>query len=84
MGGPFVPDVIGGTAPPAAMRPVLKLHALRPVFRELGRPAAFVYEAQTRRVVWNLAGADAPDQGKFGTVAGRTGSGSTTPWCASG
>jgi hypothetical protein len=66
------------------MRPVLKLHALRPAFRELGRPAAFVYEAQTRRVVWNLAGADAPDQGKFGTVAGRTGSGSTTPWCANG
>ena len=29
MDGPFVPDVIGGTAPPAAMRPVLSWHGRR-------------------------------------------------------
>jgi len=39
-----IPDEIADRAPRVAWRPG-KLHALRPVFRELGHPAAFVYEA---------------------------------------
>ena len=39
-----IPDEIADRASRVAWRPG-KLHALRPVFRELGHPAAFVYEA---------------------------------------
>jgi hypothetical protein len=39
-----IPDEIADRAPRVGWRPG-KLHALRPVFRELGHPAAFVYEA---------------------------------------
>ena len=39
-----IPDQIADRASRVAWRPG-KLHALRPVFRELGHPAAFVYEA---------------------------------------
>ena len=39
-----IPDEIAVRAAPSVGRPG-KLHALRPVFRELGHPAAFVYEA---------------------------------------
>ncbi|HZM67681.1 MAG TPA: hypothetical protein VFC16_15425 [Nakamurella sp.] len=39
-----IPDEIADRAARVAWRPG-KLHALRPVFRELGHPAAFVYEA---------------------------------------
>ena len=39
-----IPDEIIARATRIAWRPG-KLHALRPVFRELGHPAAFVYEA---------------------------------------
>ena len=39
-----IPDEIADRASRVAWRPG-KMHALRPVFRELGHPAAFVYEA---------------------------------------
>ena len=39
-----IPDEITDRAARVAWRPG-KLHALRPAFRELGHPAAFVYEA---------------------------------------
>jgi len=39
-----IPDEIADRAARVAWRPG-KVHALRPVFRELGHPAAFVYEA---------------------------------------
>ena len=39
-----IPDEIADRASRVAWRPG-QLHALRPVFRELGHPAAFVYEA---------------------------------------
>ena len=39
-----IPDEIADWASRVAWRPG-KVHALRPLFRELGHPAAFVYEA---------------------------------------
>ncbi len=45
-----IPDDITARAGRLSWRPG-KLHALRPVFRELGHPAAFVYEALESRPV---------------------------------